>query len=82
MGNRRRVAVRNAGAFLGPDLLAATPMNALNVGPGQPGPADAWRVPSEPLDGAVSREDATVESAQAAQAAQTVPVPPRSTRKS
>jgi hypothetical protein len=79
MSSRRRVAERNAGAFLGPDLLAATPMNALNVGPGQPGPADDWRVPSEPPDEEMSREDATVESAQAAH---TIPLPPRSTRKS
>lgn len=82
MGNRRRVAERNAGAFLGPDLLAATPMNALNLGPGQPGPADDWRLPSEPPDEKVSREDATVESAPAAQATPTVPLPPRSARKS
>jgi hypothetical protein len=73
MGNRRRVAERNAGAFLGPDLLAATPMNALNLGPGQPGPADDWRLPSEPPDEKVSREDATVESAPAAPAAQATP---------
>jgi hypothetical protein len=85
MGNRRRVAERNAGAFLGPDLLAATPMNALNVGPGRPGPTDDWRVPSEPPDEEMSREDATVESAPAAPAAPatpTIPLPPRSTRKS
>lgn len=55
MGDSKRTAVRNAGAFLTPDMgggggLVAVPANALNVGPGEPGPDDEWKIPAWPED--------------------------------
>jgi hypothetical protein len=55
MSDKRPVAVRNAGAFLGPDMgggggIVPAPTNALNVGPGVPGPEDEWKIPVGPID--------------------------------
>ena len=68
MSDKPRVAVRNAGAFLGPDLgggggLISVPTNALNVGPGQPGPEDEWNMPPDPADGPATPEAPVAESA-------------------
>jgi len=51
MSNKRRVAEENLGVFLSPSGVAGqggylVPMNNLNVGPGEPGPGDQWRVPT------------------------------------
>jgi hypothetical protein len=53
MSNKRRVAERNLGVFLSPGGSAGeggyvVPMNNLNVGPGEPGPADEWHMPTAP----------------------------------
>jgi hypothetical protein len=61
MSDKPRVAVRNAGAFLTPDLgggvgLIPVPMNALSVGPGKPGPEDEWKMPADPADGPAVQE--------------------------
>ncbi len=50
MSSRKRVAERNAGAFLGPDMLIPAPMNARYAGPGRPGPEDEWKVPTGPAE--------------------------------
>ncbi len=78
MSNRRRVVERNAGAFLGPDLLAAAPMNALYVGPGQPGAGDDWRMPTDHPDETAAQDDVIVEPVQSAH---TVLLPSTRTRK-
>jgi hypothetical protein len=48
MSEPRRTAERNAGAFLGPDMLVPAPMNAdtAGSGPGEPGPEDEWKIPA------------------------------------
>ena len=61
MSDKPRVAVRNAGAFLTPDLgggvgLIPVPMNALSVGPGKPGPEDEWNIPPDPADSPAAQE--------------------------
>ncbi len=53
MSNKRRVAERNLGVFLNPGGGASeggylVPMDNLNVGPGEPGPGDEWRLPMAP----------------------------------
>ena len=68
MSDKPRVAVRNAGAFLTPDMgggvgMIPVPMNALNVGPGQPGPEDEWNMPPDPADGPATPEAPVAESA-------------------
>ena len=55
MSEKRRVAVRNAGAFLGPGMSsgggnAPMPTNALSVGVGEPGPGDEWKMPEGPIN--------------------------------
>jgi hypothetical protein len=50
MSGRRREPERNAGAFLGPDMLIPAPMHPLSVGPGKPGPEDEWKVPMGPIE--------------------------------
>jgi hypothetical protein len=52
MGNKRRTAERNAGAFLGPDMLIPIPVNSSTegTGPGEPGPEDEWKIPAWPDD--------------------------------
>ncbi|MGD0121924.1 MAG: hypothetical protein ABSC46_05110 [Candidatus Limnocylindrales bacterium] len=57
MGDERRTAERNAGAFLGPDLgggggMIAVPVNSMSAGtgPGEPGPEDEWKIPGRPED--------------------------------
>jgi hypothetical protein len=56
MGDSRRTAERNAGAFLSPDLgggggIIPVPMDlAPGMGPGKPGPEDEWVVPIWPDD--------------------------------
>jgi hypothetical protein len=54
MASKKRVAEDNLGAFLSPTDMGGggfvVPMKSLNVGPGKPGPGDAWHVPSGPLD--------------------------------
>ena len=59
MSNRRRVAERNIGAFYSPDQpIPMPPLNALNDGPGKPGPGDDWRMPTGPLE---TEDDAILE---------------------
>jgi hypothetical protein len=69
MSDERRTAVRNAGVFLTPDMGGAggggggggmipVPTNALNVGPGEPGPEDEWRLPMGPIDEVVAEAEA------------------------
>jgi len=63
MGDTKRTAQGNAGAFLTPDMgggggMIAVPMDPLQVGPGKPGPGDEWKIPARPEDevkGAESR---------------------------
>jgi len=50
MSDKRREAVNNAGAFLGPGMVVPAPVNALNVGVGEPGPEDDWKIPVGPTD--------------------------------
>jgi hypothetical protein len=57
MGDQRRTAVRNAGAFLGPDMgggggIIPMPVNSMSAGtgPGEPGPEDEWKIPAWPED--------------------------------
>ena len=50
MSNKRRVAQDNAGAFLADRGVIVVPIHGLNVGPGEPGPGDEWRVPTEPIE--------------------------------
>ncbi len=56
MGDPRRTAERNAGAFLSPDLgsgggIVPVPMDlAPGTGPGKPGPEDEWVIPVWPDD--------------------------------
>ena len=61
MSEPRRTATRNAGAFLGPDMLIPSPMNVDASGsvPGEPGPEDEWVIPT-------GREDATEDKREAA----------------
>jgi hypothetical protein len=61
MSDRKRVAEGNAGAFLGPDMLVPAPMNALNDGPGRPGPEDDWKMPPPPLDEIEGKDDVSLE---------------------
>jgi hypothetical protein len=68
MSDKPRAAVQNAGAFLTPDMgggvgLIPVPMNALNVGPGEPGPEDEWKMPLGPLDEIVAEDEAVLEPA-------------------
>ena len=61
MSDKPRAAVRNAGAFLTPDMgggvgMIPVPVNALNVGPGKPGPEDEWNMPADPADGPAAPE--------------------------
>jgi hypothetical protein len=76
MSDKPREAVRNAGAFLTPDMgggvgMIPVPVNALNVGPGEPGPEDEWNMPADPADpvapadGPVAPEAPVVEPAPA-----------------
>jgi hypothetical protein len=63
MSDERRTAVRNAGAFLSPDMgggggMIPAPTNSLNVGPGEPGPEDDWRLPMGPIDEVVADAEA------------------------
>ena len=68
MGDSRRTAERNAGAFLSPDLgsgggIVPVPMDlAPGTGPGKPGPEDEWVMPvgpeEEPGVGAAEQETA------------------------
>jgi len=62
MSNRKRVAETNVGAFLSPgDLpIPVPPMNALDDGPGEPGPGDEWTFPTGPVQ-AETDADATTE---------------------
>jgi hypothetical protein len=62
MSNRKRVAERNIGAFLSPDLpIPLPPMNALNDGPGKPGPGDDWKFPTGPLNEVDGEEEVSLE---------------------
>jgi len=60
MSEPRRTVERNAGAFLGPDMLIPAPMNADTAGSGlgEPGPGDEWAIPAW-------REDETEDQAEA-----------------
>ena len=49
----RPQAQKNLGVFMSPDLGQGgggflVPMEPLNVGPGEPGPEDAWKLPDAP----------------------------------
>lgn len=61
MGNRRRVAERNAGAFLGDMTAIPLPATAANVGPGKPGPGDEWNMPPAPFDEVAGQDGANLE---------------------
>jgi len=55
MDDERPVAEKNFGLFLSPSGSAGqggylVRMDDLNVGPGEPGPGDEWRVPMGPLE--------------------------------
>jgi hypothetical protein len=67
MGNERRIAEKNAGAFLGLDGSGGgpipTPVNAINLGPGEPGPEDEWKIPVGPIDEIVAQDEAIPEPA-------------------
>jgi hypothetical protein len=61
MGDSRRTAERNVGAFLSPDLgsgggIVPVPMDlAPGTGPGKPGPEDDWVIPVWP-DGEIDND--------------------------
>lgn len=64
MSNKRRVAEKNLGLFLNPGGSAGeggylVPMDNLNVGPGESGPGDEWRVPTGPVE---TEDDVSLES--------------------
>jgi hypothetical protein len=54
MADDRRTAVKNAGAFLPPDMsgggMIPVPVNSMSSGPGKPGPEDEWKMPALPDD--------------------------------
>jgi hypothetical protein len=50
MRNKRRVAEDNAGVFLADRGAIVVPIHGLNVGPGKPGPADEWKMPTGPIE--------------------------------
>jgi hypothetical protein len=63
MGDPKRTAEGNAGAFLGPDMgggggMIPVPMNVLSSGAGEPGPEDEWKIPS-PAEGEPGVPEAT-----------------------
>lgn len=63
MGDRRREVQRNAGAFLGVSMMPIpAPANAINVGPGQPGPGDDWQMPAEPISEVDGEDDVSIEA--------------------
>jgi len=65
MGDRRREVERNAGAFLGVSMMPIpAPTNALNDGPGEPGPGDDWHMPPEPIGEIDGEDDVSIESVQ------------------
>jgi hypothetical protein len=68
MGNKRRVVVRNAGAFLGSSGLGPlpAPMNALYDGPGKAGPGDDWHIPPESDSEVTDQDDVIIEPVRAA----------------
>lgn len=68
MSDKEETADENAGALLGPGMSGggvmpvAMPVNALNVGPGEPGPGDKWKFPEEAATkGAALRKPAPAE---------------------
>jgi hypothetical protein len=65
--SKSRVAERNLGLFLSPggDFGGGilTPVNSLNVGPGEPGPGDEWQIPPEKTDGPTTEDAPTTEPA-------------------
>lgn len=66
MSDPKRTAERNAGAFLGPDMMIPAPMNALNEDrPGLPDPEDGWKIPLGPIDEIDGNAGATPEPAHA-----------------
>ena len=72
MSDKRRTAVRNTGAFLGPGMgsgggNAPMPTNAISVGVGKPGPGDEWKMPSGSIDEVVAQDDEPAETAEPAQ---------------
>jgi len=73
MGDSRRTAERNAGAFLPPDLgggggMIPVPVNSMTAGtgPGEPGPEDEWKIPAWPADETEPAGEATPEPVHAA----------------
>ena len=67
MSNKRRVVVRNAGAFLGSSGLGPlpAPMNALYDGPGEPGPGDDWQIPPESSNEVAGQDGVVIEPVRA-----------------
>ncbi len=65
--NKRRAAEKNLGLFLSPGgdygggIL--TPMNSLNLGPGEPGPGDEWHIPADQIDGPTTENAPAAEPA-------------------
>jgi hypothetical protein len=65
MGDSKRTAERNAGAFLGPDLMVPIPVNSETegTGRGEPGPEDEWTIPALPDEQAPVTKEAAPEPA-------------------
>lgn len=68
MSDEEKTAEQNAGAFLEPGMSVgggmpvAVPIDALNVGPGEPGPGDEWKFPEKTATkGAALRKPAPAE---------------------
>ena len=63
MSEKRRVAEKNVGAFLGDGGVGLVPTatSTLSVGPGEPGPGDEWKMPLGPIDEIVAQDEAVPE---------------------
>ena len=68
---KRREAEKNVGLFFTPGGEAGTgivtPMNAMNLGTGEPGPEDEWNFPAEPTPATAAQTGATAEPARPAE---------------
>jgi hypothetical protein len=62
------------GIFLGDRSPIAVPLKPLHVGPGEPGPADEWKVPTEP---AGAEDDVSLDQVHSSGGA-VLPLPPAS----
>ncbi len=63
MGDQKREVEQNAGAFIGGSMMPIpAPANALNDGPGEPGPGDDWHMPPEPIDEIDGEDDVSIDA--------------------